>query len=172
MSAFVVGKSHIDFLVTYADLHRRSMWENILDRLVVRKDKADDLLSDLDLIGRALWSANIASVRYRYPNERADELPGPVGVAFAAAGYRYRAHRLAFGCQPDVLLKALSCFEYQSCERPDWNGSDEHQFCVHLRDAAISALPGYAEAPWQVPEAEGEAPNRIMSTWASREVSK
>ena len=52
-----------------------------------------------------------------------------------------------------VLLKALACLEYQSCERPDWHGSVAEQLIGIIRRRAIAALPGYEDAPWGIPVA-------------------
>lgn len=49
-----------------------------------------------------------------------------------------------------AMLSALSCFDYQACETPDWRQSLAWQICDAIRDAAIRALPGYSSGPWEV----------------------
>jgi hypothetical protein len=51
-------------------------------------------------------------------------------------------------------LKAISCYEYQSCEHPGWRKSEAHAFCEALRDMAIGCLPGYDDAPWEINDAQ------------------
>ena len=51
---------------------------------------------------------------------------------------------------PVAVLKAISCYEYQSCEHPGWHTSEARQFCSVLRDHMISMLPGYDDAQWEI----------------------
>lgn len=45
-----------------------------------------------------------------------------------------------------VVLKAIDCLEYQSCEHPGWLDSEARVFYQALRRAAITELPGYSDA--------------------------
>ena len=83
-----------------------------------------------DALGRMLLRENIASVAYRYPDDTFDELPGSFSVV--------------------EVLKAIDCYEYQSCEHPQWKHSEAHAFCAALRRRLIGTLPGYDEAPWGI----------------------
>lgn len=49
---------------------------------------------------------------------------------------------------------ALSCYEYQSCEHPEWEGSRARGFCSEFRDCLIATLPGYEDASWGFDEDE------------------
>lgn len=86
-----------------------------------------------------LYAANVASVNFRYAGkaDEPDSFP------------RYR-HSDRHDLNPVKVLKALACYEYQSCEHPDWPHSEAFDFCASLRKAAINALPGYDEANWSI----------------------
>lgn len=93
--------------------------------------------ADLDIVdgaGAILASANVASVNYRY----AEDALEPV----------YTHHPVVV----DVVgvLKALDCYEYQSCEAPEWDYSEAYAICAALRREAIAQLAGYAEAEWDL----------------------
>lgn len=139
MSAWVVSKKHIDYLVSAAVLYGRqgSVYWGI--------QRADH--SNADTIGRDLTRENIASVAYRYSEpEDSANLPGPVPLPI----WDEYTHRMTVNIEPVVLLKAIDCYEYQSCEHPDWGESAAKKFCGSLRGAAIAHLPGYDAAPWGI----------------------
>lgn len=158
MSAFVVSHRHIDALLTFGlRLNRRGRpmnWhapdhsEPAAVELIERTERGQvwgthavelarllgrELTTDtVDGVGAILASANVASVNYRY----AEDALEPV----------YTHHPVV----ADVVgvLKALDCYEYQSCEAPEWDYSEAYAICAALRREAIAQLPGYAEAEW------------------------
>jgi hypothetical protein len=139
MSAFLVGKPHIDALVTLA-LHGPS------DRGPRYPGDGWSLANRCqpDALGRLLWRENLASVRYRYAQDGCasdDDL----------AGYTYT---YAAATRPPLTavqgLKALACLRYQSCEHPAWEASEAHAFCQQLQAALIAGLPGYEDAAWEI----------------------
>jgi hypothetical protein len=133
MSAFVVGREHIAYLVAAATQGGRGVGHCGLIPF-----------EDSSKVGQMLWDENIASVRYRYP-DCTDELPGPIGETFEYS-HRYQHRR----CDPVQTLKAISCLEYQSCEHPGWEDSEARKFCERLRHHAIGQLAGYEEASWEI----------------------
>lgn len=102
-----------------------------------------------DAIGQMLTDANVASVRYRYYRDDDDSLPGPVSAEWKTP-YTFPLYESTRWPSPDLgfVFKQLSCFEYQSCERPDWRDSEAFAFCEALRHAYIARVPGYESAPW------------------------
>ena len=46
------------------------------------------------------------------------------------------------------VIKICRCFEYKSCEHPEWETSWSRTFLQQVVDAAINDLPGYDDAPW------------------------
>lgn len=147
MSAFLVSKAHIDYLVHAAiTLNARPHLGCIpFHGEYVSAATSND-------VGRALWFTNVASVLYRYPDcdiHRGD-LPGPVGIDHESI--------VTYACPVfpekrfDVVtaLKALDCYEHQSCEHPGWRESAAFAFIDRLRGALIRALPDYDQAPWEI----------------------
>lgn len=119
MSAFVVSPATIDVIVTFvAQDSRQSL---------------NPIYATFDEFGQDLFEANVRSVNHRY-NE-ADEAPA----------YSWRP---VAGVTPVQVLKALQCLEYQSCEVDGWSSSPMAGEFERIRSYAISALPGYDEAPW------------------------
>jgi hypothetical protein len=63
-------------------------------------------------------------------------------------------HALSTTRTPAAMLKAIDCYEYQSCETPDWEDTEAARFCQALRAHLIHQLPGYDEADtWAIEEA-------------------
>jgi hypothetical protein len=94
-----------------------------------------------------LLQQNIASVAYRYPQDAPSSLPGPIPTP-VPMWYRFTRPRRSYS--PVEILSALHCYEYQSCENPEWESSEAFQFCEALRDRMIRSLPGYDDAPWEI----------------------
>jgi hypothetical protein len=102
MSAFTLGSDHIDLLITAAM------------RIPGFKPQYIDIPKTADLLGQDLLRENFASVNYRYseeepvpeyhwtPVELPDELSGPTLLQ---------------------ILNAAHCYDYQSCEHPQWTDS-------------------------------------------------
>ena len=129
MSAFVVSNAHIGYMV-HAAVTYRVGYTTGTDRQQVTRDNAA-------AVGAALFAENVASVTYRYD--------------FAVESSPY----LATNASPPVpdpvqVLKAVQCYEYQSCEHPGWLDSAARLFCEHLTGAAIGRLPGYEDAAWDL----------------------
>lgn len=91
-------------------------------------------------VGAMLLAQNRRSVDFRY-NESDIEEPYLHAVSTTPR-------------EPVEILKAIDCYEYQSCETPDWEDSEAARFCQALRALLIGKLPGYAEADaWPLEEA-------------------
>jgi hypothetical protein len=176
VSAFVVSKQHIDALVTagveWGHGHiggSRLSWltpteddppqtgEEYWTWLNARRRELND--STADAVGQMLVDACVASVAYRYQDDT--DLPGPI-EHYWTQPYAHRDFPIVAdplggtrAIDPVQILKAISCYEYQSCEHPDWEKSEASVFCDVLRRRAISNLPGYDVAPWEVREGAG-----------------
>lgn len=72
-------------------------------------------------LGRELWRENVRSVNYRY-DERG-----------RTPSYRYR--RPSARLLPSDVYTAVSCYQYQACERPDWERTRAYRWTTALRDA-------------------------------------
>lgn len=157
MSAFVVGKRHIDTIVTAATqgpmetnggIARGVTWYGVNDPDTHETLRHDDA----DRIGLELWSENVRSVAYRYPQDTGNgDRPGPIDltdddVRTYTATVVPRLPALA-------IIKAIHCLEYQSCEHPGWQESWSRRFLENMKDSLVGAIPGYNEAEWEVTHA-------------------
>lgn len=148
MSARIVSKTHIDLLVSAGLLlpkDGRLRWD--ADPGAQRHHQRDLQYSNADDVGLMLWSENLASVSYRYPDESINDLPGAVNFEGGQVlPYRYQA--VPGTIDPLTVLSNITCYEYQSSEHPGWQLSEARRFCFALREVCISALPGYDRQPW------------------------
>jgi hypothetical protein len=87
-------------------------------------------------VGALLLAENRRSVDHRYREEEWEE--------------PYLFTRLPGWPDPAVVLKAVHCYEYQSCEHPGWETSQAYAFIRRLERAAIYRVPGYEDAPWEI----------------------
>jgi hypothetical protein len=120
MSAFQVCSTHIDVLVSARRMGHFPM--------STARDLSDDQL------GRMLVATNHESVYARYRED------------VVAPGYKF--HQTAVSAL--MVLKAIDCYEYQSCEHDGWETSTAKAYCEGLRRYVIGCLPGYDDAPWEV----------------------
>ena len=140
MSAFQVSNAHISVLV-----FAREFVDSRLTPFY--RDSETDL-------GRALVRENVLSCEHRYPsNAQRDHVlttgaVEPSAADFAAEAYFYKRPAKT----PDVvtMLKAIDCYEYQSCEHPGWKTSHARDYCAEVRRNLIPMLPGYSDAPWGI----------------------
>lgn len=145
MSAFVVSRTHLDALLSAADL-----WDVQLPITVpgeiIRNLTADET-------GNLLMAVNVAAVNHRY---RENDTPDP-----------YTFDRLGIAIQPGAILKAIDCYRYQACEHPQWRSDRDtmglpageqsdpdvkrvQDWLEDLERAAIQRSPGYQDAPWEI----------------------
>ena len=80
------------------------------------------------------------------------EKPEIIEVTRAEMHDQYSDIRLAV--PPLHILHMCSCLEYQSCESPDWRETLAYRLILAIKDAAIRALPGYDDAPWEYTKPE------------------
>ena len=158
MSAFVVSKAHIDALVTAgldlgrhgylywywpeltaeqeSDAYARGSYAGSGAPEVAEARHHELWIDTADQVGAMLWAENYRSVNHRYAEDNQPQ----------AYGYTRCRRRLS----AVALLKAVNCYEYQSCEHPGWKRSQAYAFCQALRSALIRELPGYEQAPWHI----------------------
>lgn len=154
MSAYIVEREHIDYLVGAALAEAklcRMKWLQDGELVEITKETADQL-------GQMLWDENIKSVKCRYSGESVETLPGSEGGSHV---YRFRDRFRQTGAFYTVqVAKAIHCLNYQSCEHDGWEASDAHAF-LKVLEASVTAgmpypaseTPGYSEAKWGPPRA-------------------
>jgi len=149
VSAVVVNKAHIDAMLRAAMAH--SQYGDPLRWFVPHEDVAKRWrqldANTADAVGQMLIDEMVRSVGYRYDDSDLTNLPGPVN-AYWVVPYTFP---LFVGRTPKPVegLSITRCYEYQSCEHPEWKESEAKSFCEALTYACITALPGYENAPWE-----------------------
>lgn len=92
-----------------------------------------------DRVGQMLLRENRLSVDHRYNESELEPI------------YHFEHWTSVTRVDPVVILKALSCYEYQSCEHPGWETSEAKTFCDRLQSEMIRLLPGYEDAAgWSI----------------------
>lgn len=126
MSAFQVSPQHIAALVT--------VWANGPRDAESKWLRPND---DERAAFEMLSIENAKSVGYRY-----NEPTKPVAYISWQVG----------APSPSIIeaIKLLDCYEYQSCERPEWEETETFRWCYRLRRALCRALPGYSKSEWEV----------------------
>jgi len=152
MSAWVVSKTHIDLLITAGlDLPSRNCQGHKLSWYMGEHTGELDHVN-ADLIGGKLWAENYASVNERYPEAEAEgSLPGPIDFE-GSDTLTYTFTRIRGVIDPVVVIKAIKCYRYQSCEHDGWEKSEAKVIVDSLMEECISLLPGYDTAPWEFDE--------------------
>ena len=130
MSAHIVGDYHISVLLQ--DCSQRDGASYYFNGEMHYVAGAEEV------VGQVLLDENYRSVNYRY---RSDVFPPDFQLA-----------RLRRRYTPVEVLKAIHCYDYQACETPDWKETEAYTITQMLQTRAISQLPGYDEAAWEVRE--------------------
>lgn len=129
MSAFIVNEYHLNRLIQYASFRDVSMCvDGKFDRSV--KDNEQLLLG-------MLVKANYESVNDRYA-ENTPAMPGKYTPDYE------------WSLTPIQVIKACNCFDYQSCEIDNYETTDAAKTIEAIRSMAVSHLPGYEEAEWEI----------------------
>jgi len=154
MSAFIVSHDHIDALLTFARIHRVSYY---VPQSICNKPggtRVDINIQTVTEVGRILLTENERSIYARYPDCRPGGNGNPGTIGEDAANYKYRdfseLHRLQKGVQCVWIMNGCRCFDYQACETDDYEESLARSIIEAIRDAAIRALPGTSDAPWEI----------------------
>lgn len=168
MSAYIVNRKHVLYIVGAAmsrailpGCHGPFSWVWNRNREAGTYEYERLACNDYEKaveVANMLWQENIKSVSHRYPGETTATLPGPVGENHTIT-IEDICHNHWPVFDPVQVIKAIHCYEYQTCEHPEWEQSQAFAFCKHLERAAIDVLPGYEDAEWGAPEIE---PPKVM----------
>lgn len=146
MSAFLVSHAHINVLISFAKSQKLVIPSPIAPETISTSIHDDDLAGGF---GLELIRENIRSLEYRYhPTNDSKSLSD-------SHLKRYRFHPDPRGTiiAPDSsvrIIKATHCYDYQSCETPDYARSWAAAVMRHIREAACYYVPGYDKAPWDI----------------------
>jgi hypothetical protein len=149
MSAYIVNRNHIRYLVesalniAFRDKSKSFRWYHNEEFKDLTEENATE-------VGQMLWDENAASVRYRYPGLKRPgaEMPGPMNENYI---YYHQMAGVHYKFDVAQILKAADCYEYQSCEHPDWESSSAHAFIQSLVQRTYPKMDGYEAAEWGAP---------------------
>lgn len=132
MSAFVVSDKHIEYIMAYA--------QSRSDELRWHGEQFDlRIPGNLDRWASCLMNTNIRSVNERYGDADPDRV-------LTLSPYALAQKRIEI----PQLLKALDCYDYQACELTGYRESPAAKFVNYLRQQAITEIPGYKQAEWEI----------------------
>lgn len=144
MSAFIVSKQQIDVLVA------AGIKVACEDTDRVSPERCSEL-------GQKLLDECVRSVSYRYSDSDLGDLPGTFQsetipgtsetIEYGEWLTPYRYHQPAEIFR-EIVADEIGCYEYQSCEHPEWEDSFARHYCVGLR-ASLTEIP---PAPQPEPE--------------------
>lgn len=166
MSAYICNPEHIGLLAAFAA-------GNTHEKSVIHEWRAPSGSIEADAMSCAegLAKANIASVAYRYPQDRDGSRPGPglydaEIIALARLWARHYATRLP-ALPPMHFYSLANGFAYQACEREDWPASLAARQINWIKDKAAKRMPGADDAPWSWDIADDQAPLAIRQFLAN-----
>ena len=147
MSAYIVDRNHITFLVEaarHADLRGTCSssfrWINPATRKIGKLSATN--LADATRVGQMLWDEKVRSDNARY---------GEMVLSGVDEGAHEYKHVRSFRRQtPGAVLKAIDGYWYQTCETDDWEKTEAFWFCYALRVAYSRMVEGYEDAAWEV----------------------
>lgn len=150
MSAYIVDKNHIVYLVSAAICQTISRGRATWYHNEVWREISPSDFERMAEVANMLLLENIKSVSHRYPNESSATLPGPNVKEIIKPSDFARGHWDRF--DPVQVLKSCSCYSYQACEHDEWKASESHSFIKALEAAAVHSLPGMDDAIWGAPD--------------------
>ena len=96
------------------------------------------LIAELTDIVRELATHNLKEVSDRYHDPITEQLHF----------YEYNRPTNAKAISPIEFYKLAQCYQYNSSESPQWEGSQAQKWTDELMIATIQALPEYQSAAW------------------------
>lgn len=142
MSAWVVSKGHIDYIVSAQKFVRPGDFNVFHGGRRVTMTPTE--------WGKVLWTENMLSVSYRYPQDAPNELPGPISFEGQSTidlyDFKERVDVTRMGA-----YKALDSLDYQSCDRPEWQETLAKAYVDTLQHSLVTSSPEYDAADtWSV----------------------
>lgn len=123
--------------------------EHVVYMVKAMKAYGEDFYTEkyFDKKGGEVWFANyLLQENYRSVNYRYKEKDRPEEITRAMFDkWNWKLNLIQ-------TIKTTHCYEYQTCEHPEWDGSMAEEFCKALASCCLHALPGYSEAEWGVPD--------------------
>jgi len=140
MSAYILNDINIDVLIKST----ANILKNTYGYKLYTRFQTFDLWEDSErnALGNILKAQNYASVNYRYKDnaEYMAECYQPTPE------YIYRDDVPVL--DPIAIIKICNCYDYQSCETPNYESTLPARIIDSIRSHMITNLPGYDSAKW------------------------
>ncbi|MGP9587241.1 hypothetical protein ACT3TB_16450 [Micrococcaceae sp. AOP34-BR2-30] len=141
MSAYMVHEQHINVMVWAAVELASPAWTGPVFRYA-------DSQGGLHTISR-LDTESLTRTGQMLVDANADSMASRYGEFNHGYQYQHRHPHRQDWTAIDVL-KAISCYEDQSCETGTFSTSEAGSFCQALSRGLIARLPGMDSAPWEI----------------------
>ena len=132
MSAFIVNKKHIDYIMT--------AWQNSQNQYYNNSDKNYYTNLQAEQDGQMLWAENFLSVNFRY--KESDHSPA------------YKFERINEKINYLQALKFVHCLDYQACETDDYNESKAYKLLLKMAWNLTCMIPEYDGLQWEYQQSE------------------
>lgn len=144
MSAFIVSDRHINTIVAFTQTpqfqHRTSSYYHNGER---------HPFPDPTRLGQILLDENYRSVNFRYKEDTQPRTfhyqPSPTSPPLVH------------------IFSLISGLDYQSCECEDWKDTVAYALLDHIKNIAITSLPGYRDAPSTLADPEPDTLSPMLS---------
>jgi len=120
MSAYTLSNKHISGMLRAA-IYIQYQGDSAAYRF---NGENHNMRGEYQKIGQKLLDENYRSVNYRYSEE------------VATPEFKFTIVEVT----PAQIIRACNCYNYQTCETPDWEQTEAHAIYDALRERAISAL--------------------------------
>lgn len=134
MSAYMCDNHHIQYIIEAAKLYDVRMPNHI-----AAPGKSYQEIATI------LQQENAKSVKFRYGENSDAAIYDPVVI-----NNEHFIFQLDQFTTPQIV-KSVRCYQYQSCEHPEWESSEAKRFCDDLIMTVIDHMFGYDEAVWGAP---------------------
>lgn len=172
MSAFMVSRNHIRYMVEAAVSHRLASHDGGSIRWGQWPATTTLRVCDYEGMARAaniLWNQNVASIEARYPDTKGhpENRPGTIADQTLPEFVARDFSRGLVEIEPAQVMRACRCYEYQSCEDEEWKTSDAKAFSDALYEKAAEKLceedaaRRKVELKWGIDELPMSMPNAV-----------
>ena len=101
-------------------------------------------------VGQMLLCENVRSLNYRYDLDQGDQDKAKelIDYTLMVEEYVYPPGGWVYRLTAGDVYGAVTNFEYQACEHPEWEDSEAHSFCLNLQHRLLKGL--CKDAPWGI----------------------
>lgn len=165
MSAYICNPEQIGVLAAFA------IGTNMRDALLSEFKTGKGQIADAVNCAKQLATANIDSIKARYPDDKNGCRPGPglfddEIVELSGMWAEFFVTR-GVSLSPASIYRMAKCFDYQACEVENYELSLAARQISCIKDKAAEALPGYPNAIRDFSVPLDLAPKSVLDFYAA-----